>query len=61
MGMTGHLGVATLAPNKTGTTTVRWQAYFDHPDVEMMTTQVQGGVQQGISGLIEVFGGTEPA
>jgi carbon monoxide dehydrogenase subunit G len=59
MGMTGHLGVATLAPNETGGTTVRWQAYFDHPDVDMMTAQVQGGYQQGISGLIEIFGGTE--
>ena len=59
MGMTGHLGVALLAANETGGTTVRWQAYFDHPDVDMMTAQVQGGLQQGISGLIEIFGGAE--
>ncbi len=59
MGMTGHLGVAQLAPNQTGGTTVRWQAYFDHPDVDMMTKQVQGGLQKGNSGLIEIFGGAE--
>lgn len=59
MGITGHLGVVLMAPNKTGGTTVRWQFYFNHPDVDMMTTQTQGALQQGISGLIEVFGGTE--
>ena len=59
MGITGHLGVVLMAPNKTGGTTVRWQFYFNQSDVDMMTTQTQGALQQGISGLIEAFGGTE--
>ena len=59
MGMSGHLAVVLLAPNETGGTTVRFQHYFNHPDVDMMATQVAGALQQGISGLIEVFGGTE--
>jgi carbon monoxide dehydrogenase subunit G len=58
MGMTGHLGVAQLTPTGSGGTTLRWQAYFDHPDVDMMTGQVQGGFQAGNIGLVEIFGGS---
>jgi len=59
MGMSGHLGVVLLAPNETGGTTVRWQFYFNHPDADMMATQAAGALQQGLSGLIEIFGGAE--
>ena len=59
MGMSGHLGVMLLAPNETGGTTVRFKQNFNHSDVDMMATQVAGGLQQGISGLLEIFGGAE--
>ena len=59
MGMSGHLGVVLLASNETGGTTVRWQFYFNHPDVDIMVTQTAGALQQGLSGLIEIFGGAE--
>jgi uncharacterized protein YndB with AHSA1/START domain len=57
MGMSGHLGVMLLASNDTGGTTVRFQQYFNHPDVDMMATQVNGGLDQGINGLVKIFGG----
>jgi hypothetical protein len=50
-----------MAPNKTGGTTVRWQFYFDHADVETVAPQLQSALQQGVSGLIEVFGGRDRA
>ena len=59
VGMTGHLAVALLAPNKTGGTTVRWQFHFNHPDADTMATQSAAALQQAVSGLIEVFGGAE--
>jgi carbon monoxide dehydrogenase subunit G len=60
-GLTGHLGLVVMAPNKTGGTTVRWQFYFDHADVETVAPQLQSALQQGVSGLIEVFGGRDRA
>ena len=59
MGMSGHLGLVLLAANETGGTTLCWQFYFNHPDVDAMVAQTQGALQQGLSGLIEIFGGTQ--
>jgi carbon monoxide dehydrogenase subunit G len=61
VGMKGHLGVVLLASNRTGGTDVRWKFYFDHPEVEMMTTQARGALEQGMAGLVEIFGGTQAA
>ena len=55
----GLLGVVLLAPDETGGTTVRWQQYFNHPDADMMATQVADAIQLGISGLLEIFGGAK--
>ena len=61
MGMSGHLGLVLLAANETGGTTLCWQFYFNHPDVDAMVSQTEGALQQGLSGLIEIFGGAETA
>jgi len=59
MGMSGHLGLVLLAANETGGTTLCWQFYFNHPDVDAMVAQTEGALQQGLSGLIKIFGGTQ--
>jgi hypothetical protein len=59
MDMSGHLAVVLLAANETGGTTLCWQFYFDHPDLDAMVAQTEGALQQGISGLIEIYGGEQ--
>jgi hypothetical protein len=61
MDMNGHLAVVLLAANEAGGTTVCWQFYFDHPDVDGMVAQTEGALQQGLSGLIEIFGRAQAA
>jgi carbon monoxide dehydrogenase subunit G len=56
MGMNGHLAVVRLAANETGGTSVSWQFYFNHPDVDVMVAQTEGALQQGLCGLVEIFG-----
>ncbi|MCQ3973770.1 MAG: hypothetical protein DPW09_10030 [Anaerolineae bacterium] len=57
MGMQGHLAVVTLQAEAPQRTRLTWYQYFNHPEAETFTEQVNEILDGGIQNLIERFGG----